>query len=45
LRMANTYWIVCPKAASSVPKIATFRKWLLAETAEDARRLKKLPLR
>ena len=42
LRMSNTYWIVCPKATSSVPKIATFRKWLLAEAAEDARRLKEL---
>ena len=42
LRMANTYWIVCPKAASSVPKIATLRKWLLAEAAEDVRRLKEL---
>lgn len=42
LRVSNTYWIVCPKATSSVPKIATFRKWLLAEAAEDARRLKEL---
>lgn len=42
LKMSNTYWIVCPKATSSVPKIATFRKWLLAEAAEDARRLKEL---
>jgi LysR family glycine cleavage system transcriptional activator len=42
LRMPNTYWIVCPKATSSLPKIATFRKWLLAEAAEDARRLKPL---
>ena len=40
LRMSNTYWIVCPKVTSSVPRIATFRKWLLAEAAEDARRLK-----
>lgn len=40
LRMANTYWIVCPKAASNVPKIATFRNWVLSETADDARRLK-----
>jgi len=39
LRMSNTYWIVCPKVNSSVPKIATFRNWLLAEAAEDARRL------
>jgi LysR family glycine cleavage system transcriptional activator len=37
--MANTYWIVCPKAAADLPKIATFRKWLLAEAAQDARRL------
>jgi LysR family glycine cleavage system transcriptional activator len=42
LKMSNTYWIVCPKATSAVPKIATFRKWLLAEAAEDARRLKEL---
>jgi LysR family transcriptional regulator, glycine cleavage system transcriptional activator len=40
LRMCNTYWIVCPQLSSSVPKIATFRKWLLVEAAEDARRLK-----
>jgi LysR family glycine cleavage system transcriptional activator len=42
VRMANTYWIVCPKAASNVPKIATFRQWVLAEATEDARRLKAL---
>jgi LysR family glycine cleavage system transcriptional activator len=42
LKMANTYWIVCPKAASNVPKIATFRNWVLAETADDNRRLKAL---
>jgi LysR family glycine cleavage system transcriptional activator len=39
LGMANTYWIVCPRAASNVPKIATFRNWLLAEAAADAKRL------
>ena len=42
LRMPNTYWIVCPKVTSSVPKIATFRNWLLAEAADDTRRLKAL---
>ena len=42
LRMANTYWIVCPKAASSVPKIAKFRDWVVAQTADDERRLKAL---
>jgi LysR family glycine cleavage system transcriptional activator len=44
LKMSNTYWIVCPKATSSVPKIATFRKWLVAEAADDARRLKTVVL-
>jgi LysR family glycine cleavage system transcriptional activator len=42
LRMANTYWIVCPKATSALPKIAMFREWLLAEAADDMRRLKAL---
>jgi LysR family glycine cleavage system transcriptional activator len=39
LKLAKTYWIVCPKAASTKPKIATFREWLLAEAADDSRRL------
>jgi LysR family glycine cleavage system transcriptional activator len=42
LKLAKTYWIVCPKATSMKPKIATFRDWLLAEAADDARRLRKL---
>jgi LysR family glycine cleavage system transcriptional activator len=42
LRTQNTYWIVCPKVSASVPKISTFRDWLLAEAAEDARRLRTL---
>ena len=42
LRMANTYWIVCPKSVSTVPKIAAFRNWIFAEVAEDTRRLKAL---
>jgi len=25
----------CPKAASTKPKVATFRDWLLAEAADD----------
>jgi LysR substrate binding domain len=37
LEMTNTYWIVCPKVASRIPKVATFRQWLLAEAAADAR--------
>jgi len=42
LKLARTYWIVCPKATSMKPKIATFRDWLLAEAADDARRLRKI---
>ncbi|MBI3436857.1 MAG: transcriptional regulator GcvA [Proteobacteria bacterium] len=42
LRLSKTYWIVCPKATSSLPKIATFRNLLLAEAADDARRLRTL---
>jgi LysR family glycine cleavage system transcriptional activator len=42
LRMANTYWIVCPKATADLPKIAIFRNWVLTEAAKDARRLKTL---
>ena len=42
LRLSNTYWIVCPKATAAKPKITTFREWLLAEAADDARRLRKM---
>lgn len=44
LRVSKTYWIVCPKATSALPKIMTFRGWLLAEVANDTRRLKSLHL-
>jgi LysR family transcriptional regulator, glycine cleavage system transcriptional activator len=40
--VSKTYWIVCPKATASLPKIATFREWLLTEAATDLRQLKKL---
>jgi LysR family transcriptional regulator, glycine cleavage system transcriptional activator len=42
LRLSNTYWIVCPKATSALPKITLFRDWLLAEATDDMRRLKAL---
>ena len=42
LRLSRTYWIFCPKAVSNIPKVATFRNWVLAEATEDARRLKAL---
>jgi LysR family glycine cleavage system transcriptional activator len=44
LKLSNTYWIVSPKVNSNVPKIATFRTWLLAEAADDARRLRAVGL-
>jgi LysR family glycine cleavage system transcriptional activator len=39
LKAPYAYWIVCPKPTAELPKIKTFRDWLLAEAAEDARRL------
>jgi LysR family transcriptional regulator, glycine cleavage system transcriptional activator len=42
LRLSKTYWIVCPKATTTLPKIATFREWLLAEASSDLRQLKEL---
>jgi len=42
LRLPKSYWIICPKAAVALPKIALFRTWLLREAAEDARRLRAL---
>jgi LysR family glycine cleavage system transcriptional activator len=40
MRLSKTYWIVCPKATAALPKIVTFRDWLLAEASTDLRRLK-----
>jgi LysR family transcriptional regulator, glycine cleavage system transcriptional activator len=42
LRLSKAYWIVCPKATAALPKITTFRDWLLAEAASDTRQLQKL---
>ena len=42
LRLSKTYWIVCPRATAALPKVATFREWLLAEASSDLRRLKSL---
>src|SRR5262249_34792701 len=38
--LSKSYWIVCPKATSMLPKIARARTWLLREAADDLRRLK-----
>jgi LysR family glycine cleavage system transcriptional activator len=42
LRLAKTYWIVCPRATTALPKVVTFRNWLLSEASQDMRRLRKL---
>ena len=42
LRLTKGYWIICPKATAALPKIVTFRDWLLAEAAQDVRQLRKL---
>jgi LysR family glycine cleavage system transcriptional activator len=42
LPLSKTYWIVCPRATAMLPKIVTFRDWLLAEAADDLRRIKNL---
>jgi LysR family transcriptional regulator, glycine cleavage system transcriptional activator len=44
LRLANSYWIVCPRATAMLPKIQKARDWLLGEAAEDLRRLEKLAM-
>jgi LysR family glycine cleavage system transcriptional activator len=41
LPLSKTYWIICPKATANLPKIATFREWLLAEASHDLRQLQK----
>jgi LysR family glycine cleavage system transcriptional activator len=35
LPLAKSYWIVCPKASAALPKVVTFRNWLLSEAAAD----------
>lgn len=42
LKVRYAYWVVCPKVNADLPKIAAFRAWLLAEAADDARRLAQL---
>ena len=35
LGVPYAYWIVCPQTVASIPKIVTFRDWLLAEAERD----------
>jgi LysR family transcriptional regulator, glycine cleavage system transcriptional activator len=39
LPLSRTYWIVCPPATANLPKIVTFRDWLMIEAADDLNRL------
>jgi len=39
LALSKSYWIVCPKATASLPKLVAFRDWLLAQASEDIRQL------
>ena len=42
LEAPYAFWIVCPKSAADLPKIATFRSWLLKEAEDDARGIAEL---
>jgi LysR family transcriptional regulator, glycine cleavage system transcriptional activator len=42
LPLASAYWIVAPQATAELPKIATFRSWLLAEAETDRNQVGKL---
>jgi LysR family glycine cleavage system transcriptional activator len=41
LKVPYAYWIVCPKSTADLPKISTFRDWLLGEAQEDVRSLRR----
>lgn len=45
LEAPYAYWIVCPKSAADLPKISTFRRWLLKEAEDDRRRMAELDSR
>ena len=41
LDVPYAYWFVCPTMNADLPKVATFRAWLLAEAAADVERLRR----
>lgn len=45
LEAPYAFWIVCLKPAADLPKVSTFRDWLLKEAADDARRIAELDSR
>jgi LysR family transcriptional regulator, glycine cleavage system transcriptional activator len=40
LKVPYAYWIACPKSTADLPKISSFRDWLLAQAAEDNQRMR-----
>ena len=44
LPLSSAYWIVAPQATADLPKIVTFRNWLLTEAAEDFVQVAKVAL-
>ncbi|MDB5924877.1 MAG: transcriptional regulator [Betaproteobacteria bacterium] len=42
LEAPYAYFIVCPQSAADLPKISTFRNWLLREAEDDALRIAEL---
>ena len=42
LPLRKSYWIVCPKASSELPKVRIFREWLLEEAQRDLTALERL---
>ena len=42
LAVPYAYWIVCPRPVAFLPKIVTFRDWLLTEADRDRRGLERL---
>jgi hypothetical protein len=39
LAVPYAYWIVCPRAKTDLPHVATFREWLLEQAGADAAEL------
>lgn len=39
LTVPYAYWIVCPRASADLPKVATFRQWLLDQAEADVAEL------
>jgi LysR family glycine cleavage system transcriptional activator len=45
LPVSFAYWIVGPKSTAGLPKIKAFTEWLIAEAADDLKRVDELAVR